>query len=378
MREADLARPRLRSTADQRGVRDRVMRRAERAIGQQARAWAAAVPATECTDVTSSASSIVSGGRMPATRRAIIVLPAPGGPISSRLCPPAAAISSARRASSCPRTSARSSASRRAAAAGWPGRRTDGARRIVERADRFGERRHAEHVEARDDRRLAGVRRGQQNRRQCRRASPPRRSAARRGCRGSIRRATARRGAPISANMPALDDTGRRQDAQRDREIERGAGLADIGRREVDGDPVRRELEPGVADRALHAIAALRTLASGRPDHRERRHAERHVDLDVHRASLYAEDRSRSKTREHITLTLQASSPQKSSPNRFNDLESSTASRIAGSAMPPPPSKCKKRRTKPSMQLCWLHDSLQRFLIASPGSQRTCWTPSRI
>ena len=48
---------------------------------------------------------------MPATRRAIIVLPAPGGPISSRLCPPAAAISSARRARSCPRTSARSSAS---------------------------------------------------------------------------------------------------------------------------------------------------------------------------------------------------------------------------------------------------------------------------
>ena len=37
---------------------------------------------------------------LPATRRAIIVLPAPGGPTSRRLCPPAAAISSARRASS--------------------------------------------------------------------------------------------------------------------------------------------------------------------------------------------------------------------------------------------------------------------------------------
>ena len=34
--------------------------------------------------------------------------------------------------------------------------------------------------------------------------------------------------------------------------------------------------------------------------------------------------------------------------------------------MPPRPSECKKRRPKPSMQLCWLHDSLQRFLTASP------------
>ena len=42
------------------------------------------------------------------TRLAIMVLPAPGGPTSSRLCAPADAISSARRASSCPRTSARS------------------------------------------------------------------------------------------------------------------------------------------------------------------------------------------------------------------------------------------------------------------------------
>ena len=45
---------------------------------------------------------------MPGRRRASIVLPVPGGPASSRLCPPAAAISSARRARSWPRTSARS------------------------------------------------------------------------------------------------------------------------------------------------------------------------------------------------------------------------------------------------------------------------------
>jgi hypothetical protein len=43
MRETDLTRPRLRTTADQRGVRDRVMRRAEWAIDQQACALGAAV-----------------------------------------------------------------------------------------------------------------------------------------------------------------------------------------------------------------------------------------------------------------------------------------------------------------------------------------------
>ena len=52
----------------------------------------------------------VSAGRIPGSRRASIVFPVPGGPISSRLCAPAAAISSARRARSWPRTSARSGA----------------------------------------------------------------------------------------------------------------------------------------------------------------------------------------------------------------------------------------------------------------------------
>ena len=54
-------------------------------------------------------SATVSGGRIPGSRRAIMVLPDPGGPINRRLWPPAAAISSARFANCCPRTSQRSS-----------------------------------------------------------------------------------------------------------------------------------------------------------------------------------------------------------------------------------------------------------------------------
>ena len=53
-------------------------------------------PATLWMAVTATASSTVSGGRMDGSRRASMVLPEPGGPSSSTLCPPAAATSSAR------------------------------------------------------------------------------------------------------------------------------------------------------------------------------------------------------------------------------------------------------------------------------------------
>ncbi len=65
-------------------------------------------PATEATMLVSSASAGVSSGRIPGRHAASSDLPAPGGPIISRLCPPAAAISSARLALSCPLTCLRS------------------------------------------------------------------------------------------------------------------------------------------------------------------------------------------------------------------------------------------------------------------------------
>ena len=64
-------------------------------------------PATEWMRVTSSACSIVSGGRMP-RRRGEHRLPRAGRARKQELCRPAAASSSARRARSWPRTSARS------------------------------------------------------------------------------------------------------------------------------------------------------------------------------------------------------------------------------------------------------------------------------
>src|SRR3712207_9189686 len=65
-------------------------------------------PATLATIETSSASDGVNSGKMPGRQAASSDLPAPGGPLIKRLCPPAAAISSARLAVSCPFTWLRS------------------------------------------------------------------------------------------------------------------------------------------------------------------------------------------------------------------------------------------------------------------------------
>ena len=65
-------------------------------------------PLSEATAALSSASAVLMAGNSPAKRCASMDFPDPGGPTSSRLCPPAAAISSARRAAAWPFTSAKS------------------------------------------------------------------------------------------------------------------------------------------------------------------------------------------------------------------------------------------------------------------------------
>ena len=93
--ERHLAGARRRAAADQPGRRDRVVRGAERPPpgdrGLDGRPQALAIRAT------SIASAGPSGGRIEGSRRAASDLPAPGGPMTSRLCPPAAATSSPRR-----------------------------------------------------------------------------------------------------------------------------------------------------------------------------------------------------------------------------------------------------------------------------------------
>src|SRR5262249_37183638 len=54
-----------------------------------------------------------------------------------------------------------------------------------------------------------------------------------------------------------LDDPGRREDAERDRQVEGRALLTEVGRGEVDRHAVVRAYVATVADRGPHALAAL-------------------------------------------------------------------------------------------------------------------------
>ena len=67
-----------------------------------------ASPATDHTPEAARASSRLMSGRMEGRRLASMDFPAPGDPMSKRLCPPAAAISRARFTFSWPITSRRS------------------------------------------------------------------------------------------------------------------------------------------------------------------------------------------------------------------------------------------------------------------------------
>ncbi len=89
MREADLARSRQRSAADERVRRCRVVRSAETA-GQFPAARSARGHSPMRWWATSSASLGESGGNSPGSRWASMVLPEPGGPHISRLWNPAA------------------------------------------------------------------------------------------------------------------------------------------------------------------------------------------------------------------------------------------------------------------------------------------------
>ena len=305
VREADLARPRLRSAADERDVRDRVMRRAERTLGDEAAA----------RRQQARRPSAPPSPRAPRRRSAAAGCPAAAAPSSScrrRADRRAAGCGRRRRRSraraarsSWPRTSARSGtvdggAGGRGGGGGRNASTDRSARSTASASDETGSTSSPPTIGG-----LAGVRRGAAARRRGRRAARRPRSAStpRAGWiepssdsspRTTMSAISRRSTTPCAARMPSAIG-----------QIERGAGLAHVGRREVDRDAVRRKLEAGVADRAPHAVAALAHAGVGQADHREDRHAERDVHLDVDRAGLDAEERRRPQTGEHAGARVQ-------------------------------------------------------------------------
>ena len=147
MREADLARPDPQPAADQRRHRGAVMRRAERPAAPDLAAVELARDRGDHRHFERLATAGAAAG-FPGRQAASSDLPAPGGPLISRLWPPAAAISSARLATSWPLTCARSGPPSGGSASRGCGRRQQ--RRALE----MGEQR--QQVGRGDDVELAG------------------------------------------------------------------------------------------------------------------------------------------------------------------------------------------------------------------------------
>ena len=257
------------------------MRRSER---RHAGARRRALARGRRDDRDASAAASSSCGSRPGIVRASSVLPTPGGPIISMPCPPARAISSPRRASGWPRTSARSG---RPGARREPrqprsqglgrhrrgiGARSAALRRALAAADRptgpgstaSAEASPARHVDARRPAALPRPRRGDHD---APHAAPRQRRDHRQDA-GDRPHLATERSSPISATRArsGADLLRPKQDPERDREVERRAGLAQLGRREVDRDPPRRIDEASVADRPAYTLACLLERGVGQAD----------------------------------------------------------------------------------------------------------------
>jgi hypothetical protein len=98
----------------------------------------------------------------------------------------------------------------------------------------------------------------------------------------------------LDGDLPA-----RRQDPQREREVEARPHLAQIGGSKVGRYPLLGELEARVLDRGPHALARLADGGVAQPDDRERGQPRPQVDLHGHPPGVEAVDRERADAGEH-------------------------------------------------------------------------------
>ena len=85
-----------------------------------------------------------------------------------------------------------------------------------------------------------------------------------------------------------LDLFRTQQDPDRHRQVERGTGLAQVRRREVDRDPARRMDEARVPERTADALARFLERGIGQPDDREAGQAGCDIDLDADQPAVEA------------------------------------------------------------------------------------------
>ena len=110
-----------------------------------------------------------------------------------------------------------------------------------------------------------------------------------------------------------------------DGEVEAGALLASVRRREVHGDAAQRELEAAVADRGAHALARLLHRGVGQADEVHAGEARGDVDLDRHELRVEAPERARLDGREAGGRRRTERGHDRSSLPERHDAQTSTA-----------------------------------------------------
>ena len=212
---------------------------------------------------------------------------------------------------------------------------------MVERLDRFGQRRHRQDLQPLDDGRFAGVGARQQH---ARHAFAPSgggdREHAARGMNRPVQREFPEHHDVV--DLAALDGPLCGEDPERNWQVERRAGLPDVGRREIHGDAMRRKLESRVPDRALHAVPAFADAGVGQADQREKGQAERDVDFDVDRARFDSEERGGPEAGEHRRTACKPGGPDACVDSGFQRLRGNAPWRaIADSAGCSSSARCK-------------------------------------
>ena len=288
VRQRDLARPRRRRRRRPAPPRWPNGAARETAAGRSAPASKPAL-ASPCSAALASASSSSIGGRMPGRRCASIDLPVPGGPIISRLCPPAAAISSARLAPAWPFTSRRSAAAGAAAGAALGARQRQRRRRPAAatappaagcRAARMSRRAAPAPRPRRCLRRQHQVRarvaRARQRQRQ--RAAHRPQLAGQRQLAGELvaRPALPASIWPAAARMPSAIGRSKRPDS-----LGRSAGARLTVMRLLCGNA-----KPALLQRGAHPLARFLDFGVGQAHQREAGQAVGQVHLDRHRLGL--------------------------------------------------------------------------------------------
>lgn len=105
----------------------------------------------------------------------------------------------------------------------------------------------------------------------------------------------------MAAQASSRDLAGRGEQRERNRQVERGAFLLELSRRQVDGDAAVRPLQFSGANAAPDALLCFLNGTIRETDDRQRGSAALDVSLDLDPSRLEADKRKGDRTREHLS-----------------------------------------------------------------------------